>query len=389
MQTVIFTCRQCGKEMAAAEELLGLEVRCPHCQQVVQAPAATPAAVPVIQAAPTGSIFDDSPPPAVDEPMTWQAPGTTTMFLTSEQDAGVAPTSCIEPTETIEPTTETEGGTLAELPRGAATQPRSPEPTVRRESLLAFYLLVVLVPYSILMTALALWFYYHSHNVVDPMELLPDWPRDNEPPARQGGTFQRLDDAAPLPRRLRVGLGQTLHLGDLEITPQQVRQQRVLFSSENAPHREIRSEREALALTLQVRNRSATATFAPNDLFFNRRWREGSARSQRPYTCLEVGSQRFYGGPCNWRPRQVRPKEPREFVAGSLYNQYLEPGAGLTYLICTDPDNAEVLTAVARTTESLLWRVQIRRGLVRIRDRDTTATAVVGIEFASQDIQRN
>src|SRR5262249_49068749 len=46
MQTLIGACQQCGKEMDIATEFPGMEVRCPHCQQLVLAPVAVPAALP-------------------------------------------------------------------------------------------------------------------------------------------------------------------------------------------------------------------------------------------------------------------------------------------------------------------------------------------------------
>src|SRR6516162_7345418 len=39
MQTHNFNCSHCGKLMAVGLNLLGRNVRCPHCKQVVQAPA--------------------------------------------------------------------------------------------------------------------------------------------------------------------------------------------------------------------------------------------------------------------------------------------------------------------------------------------------------------
>lgn len=42
MQTLNFNCSHCGKLMAVGMNLLGRNVRCPHCKQVVQAPATSP-----------------------------------------------------------------------------------------------------------------------------------------------------------------------------------------------------------------------------------------------------------------------------------------------------------------------------------------------------------
>lgn len=47
MQTVTFLCERCGKLMGVSSAFLGQQVRCPHCQQAVQAPASAPAPAPV------------------------------------------------------------------------------------------------------------------------------------------------------------------------------------------------------------------------------------------------------------------------------------------------------------------------------------------------------
>ena len=42
---------------------------------------------------------------------------------------------------------------------------------------------------------------------------------------------------------------------------------------------------------------------------------------------------------------------------------------------------------VAKHVGKMLWRVQVRRGLVRVKSREVSATAVVGVEFTRDDIQ--
>src|SRR5262249_18097778 len=42
MQTVTFTCLHCNNLMAVSTEFLGQQVRCPTCNQIVQAPAVAP-----------------------------------------------------------------------------------------------------------------------------------------------------------------------------------------------------------------------------------------------------------------------------------------------------------------------------------------------------------
>jgi hypothetical protein len=267
--------------------------------------------------------------------------------------------------------------------------PRRAERQVRRESLLTIYLLAFLIPYSILVTCGAIWLYYKAQQAVHPLEMLPDWPRDNEQPARQSGMYYRVDDSGPLPERLRVSLHETIRVGDLKVTPLAVERRPVVYCTDDAARPEKASSRPALVMRLRVQNVSDRVAFCPNDRFFNRQWKKGFPDSSRPYSRLEVGPKRFYGGPCPWHPRRfVGPSERRE-VAGSECRTELPPGGETDLIVCTDPDDAEVLDAVAAADGPLLWRVQLRRGLVRVRGRDATATAVIGIAFAKEDIVAN
>lgn len=401
MQTVIFACRQCGKEMAVASEHLGFEVRCPHCQQVVAAPAGVPTAVPAVEptllgAAPSrasDSIFDA---PAEHEESASDSAGTTTAFLPSEGDTangGAAHPKSDDPTtEFLFP--EKGPRTVVAAPASAATvvvdastAAFTREQATPPRNRLTGYLLAILVPYAILMTLAAIWFFLKSQQTAHPLEALPDWPRDNEPPARSGASFQRVDDSAPLPARLRVALGGTLSIGDLAVTPRNVERRPVLFRYERSARREEQSRNEALLLTLHVRNLSTEGAFAPNDPFFNRKWRDGMPPASRPYTCLEIGKTRFYGGPCEWKPRRPGTSEVREFVAGSEHDRTLGPAAEMDYVVCTDPDNTAVLAAVADHAGALQWRVQLRCGFGRGRLRQDTFTAVIGVDFVSSDVQ--
>src|SRR5262249_39424642 len=45
METVNFQCGHCGKLMGVNTAFLGQQVHCPHCQQVVVAPAAAPGSI--------------------------------------------------------------------------------------------------------------------------------------------------------------------------------------------------------------------------------------------------------------------------------------------------------------------------------------------------------
>jgi hypothetical protein len=67
MQTVNFQCGHCGKLMAVGSDFLGLQVRCPHCQQVVVAPPPAPAPPP--EPGPASGLVEtilSAPPPLAD-----------------------------------------------------------------------------------------------------------------------------------------------------------------------------------------------------------------------------------------------------------------------------------------------------------------------------------
>jgi DNA-directed RNA polymerase subunit RPC12/RpoP len=53
MQTVNFNCSSCAKTMAVGLNLLGRNVRCPHCKQVIQAPASSAILSAGVQQTPT------------------------------------------------------------------------------------------------------------------------------------------------------------------------------------------------------------------------------------------------------------------------------------------------------------------------------------------------
>jgi hypothetical protein len=76
----------------------------------------------------------------------------------------------------------------------------------------------------------------------------------------------------------------------------------------------------------------------------------------------------------------------RETVEGQQHRR-LRPQEELTTLICTDPDD-HVARLLASARGPLLWRVQVRRGLVPVRDREVSSTAVIGVEFEPDQIQR-
>jgi hypothetical protein len=100
---------------------------------------------------------------------------------------------------------------------------------------------------------------------------------------------------------------------------------------------------------------------------------------------LEMGRQRFFGGPLYWRPG-TNPAT-RDSIAGQVY-RVLRPDEESTTVLCTDPED-HVGQFLADYHGPLVWRIQVRRGFVRVRDREISATAVVGVRFTSADVVRS
>src|SRR5205085_796639 len=97
-----------------------------------------------------------------------------------------------------------------------------------------------------------------------------------------------------------------------------------------------------------------------------------------------AGNRRFYGGPLPWRP--ARPEESTRKIEGQTYKA-LRPGQQFQSFVCTDPED-HLGKFLAGYHGQLLYRIQIRRGLVSVDDKEVSATAVVGVEFAERQIQR-
>ena len=453
MQTVSFQCSHCNNLMAVETELVGRQVRCPHCQQVVTVPGAdAPAPGAPVSAAvgenerplappePAGDHPSDTPAelPAVEMPQpSWlnaqtESPPATAAAgqpLEGQEAEAAAPVphdsffgaagADAEPTATFgEPapsgtdagfsprpgdqdappaagewSAADDGAAVAEgatdfAPAGPAAG-RRPQP----RGLGLILVLIFLLPYAIFATATAVYFYLQLRKVPNPFEALPDWPGDKPGATRKGQgsiMLERLQPDAALPPKLRVPLHQALTVGDLQVTPERVQQRRLALCYEHSDRKPVPLG-EALVLTLHLRNVSRDDHFVPTDAAFYRKWTDDEPATQKPYTFLEVGAKRFYGGPIDWQFR-LRRNDPRRqedarvYIQGQEnYQEVLQPGRDRRVQICTD-DNPELLRAVRGYGGQLMWRVQLRRGLVQARDREVSASAVIGVEFTCDEI---
>ena len=363
------------------EALFGADSSAPVLEMPTESVLTGPAVVEAPDQAPT--LTDSPPPEAPGASGTPSSSSPTEMWSSPGAGVGQAETGASFPSE--DGLEEADAGMASELPveTPGADLSRRLAKRAKAESMLAAYLLIFLIPYAIFVTVVAGYYYVRMQQMPHPLEMLKDI-GDNPPAKRE--TSSVIDIIAPetnLPSKLQVALGQQIRIGDLEITPMKVEQRPIVYCSGNEHIQAQPSAHEALVMTLQLRNVSNDVFFMPTDPFFDRQWKEDSAAT-KPYTFLEMGSQRFFGGPIK---RSQRGQAPREFIQGQENdNQVLKPGDERITVKCTDPDNRQILKTLASYQGQLVWRIQLRRGLVVWRNREVSVTAVIGVVFEATDI---
>src|SRR5262249_30701667 len=226
-----------------------------------------------------------------------------------------------------------------------------------------------------------------ASNQPHPLEMVPDLEGEN-PGVRPAKKKVSVDfhgrQESDLPAHLRTSLKTPIRIGEVEVTPLAIEFRTIEFLIPG--FKPEPSANETLVLSLHIKNLSANSAFHPLDPFFERRWKEvqGESKVGMPFTYLTVGKQRFFGGPITMEEWEER----RERVKGQKLERELQPGESLETFICTSPYDP-VQEAVAKTTQPLLWRVQVRRGLVQTPNRgELPASAVIGVEFARNEIQK-
>jgi hypothetical protein len=242
----------------------------------------------------------------------------------------------------------------------------------------------LMLPYAFLMTVLAVYglFFRAGGKVPEghPLSLIPDG-RGEFPPAdrkKTGKLGVPLD--GPLPPELRAGLGKKVTVGDVEVEPVAVavRKLSLVKVPESGKAATVPLQR-GVTLTLNVRNTSSDLTFHPLDPAFNRK----AFPSDQPPTALVVGKDTFAGGPVIW-PFERNLK--RAYESAQVGDDVpLGPGESRKYIVTSDARET-VVKAVQGARDTILWRVQVRRGLVEYRGREVPVTALIGVEFQASDV---
>jgi hypothetical protein len=269
-----------------------------------------------------------------------------------------------------------------------------PKPQIRapadRGGWLIALLVVPLISYSILATIAVVYLrFFHSAPTTQPhpLEMIPDI-EGEKPGAKRVNKEVSVKfhgrQEKDLPAQLRTTLRKPIRIGDLEVTPVSVELRTIEFIVRGKDP--VRSETPTLVLNLHLKNVSKDVAFHPLDPYFVRRWKEIKDESKEgmPFTYLAVGKERFYGGPIGLAER----KERHETIKDQQLGRELQPGEAMDTFICTSPDDP-VQEAAEAAKQPMLWRVQVRRGLVETPNRgELPASAVIGVEFARDEIRK-
>ena len=449
MQTVNFNCPHCGNLMAVGTNLLGRNVRCPHCKQVVRAPAAQGEAAPAPppppappDTAPTQvpqfklpeqtehhesifgerheeDVFGTEPlKPAVPPPPPPPAPYLQeTVGITTEAPPRPAPQPEYEPLPEDPP---------YQLPPARRTREPSPQPreeevpteaedeaprrypsrAPKEESASTGPFAWILLGYGAFITIVAGFFafqYFTGGSSQHPFDAIPDVYGQYEKANRRQVSYKGFPDPkAAVPPELRVKVGGELTVGDLHVKAESVERRHQLTRVIKRPiEGDVTRQHGAdtLVLKLHVKNLSTDTVFHPNDPAFNRAFDKATPA---PYTALEFRNE-FNHGPLPW---PTEPGNDDDYIDGFGLEKDaapLAPGAEADVYVAVAPRGTRLDVNNfgsnldqegwnrLPTTEPFLWRVQLRRGLVKAevdgKDLEMSATTVIGVAFTKADVK--
>ncbi len=466
MHPLMFACSRCGRRMGVGLELVGRSVRCPHCREVVTAPANRPAR-PVSPS--EASRAQPQTPPEAFEPTedgenripTFASPpqeGIESILgdEESDDDCVFAPSEpskpLLMPDLSLDETPEISSGRIAfdhANPSAQSSLPLGPKELSQPDFELLTRTAPAITPVPAPATPAAMPYTIHpppppprSDDVVDPFAKLGRPSAIAPAPARISSTspnpdaktpkrsppkyfwailayalvitllaawgwlrptphpFSTIPDFfghyhsgnknkvaelpvnlnQPFPHALKVKLGQSIVLGELEFEPLRIEHRRTQWidRSEGGRSRDI----DCLVLTARVRNRSNQA-FHPFDPAFNR---FAATNAPPPLTAVMVNGQNYAGGPIPWPFRH----SGREYIVGQEQDEVpLEPGQERTTVLPSiDGAKGRQMCDMLRTTGSpALWRIHLRRGYTNYQGERVSASALVGVEFDASEVR--
>jgi hypothetical protein len=206
---------------------------------------------------------------------------------------------------------------------------------------------ILLVSYASAITLALIWTAWRSPRV---REIPPEAPAAENPPTvgRQAGLSRKVGLPEPVVARHKVALKKPLQVGSLEITPLEVRREKVALQRTNLSGKVDRRDggKNALVLRLKLRNTSKDTVFAPMDQAYLREQEKELVDS-----FLETGTgERIYPFPLA--------VESEWSIVGQDFGE-LRPGESRVVTIVSAPD------APGDEAGPFTWRVRLRTGIDR------------------------
>jgi phage FluMu protein Com len=360
METLQLQCGQCRKLIGIRVEHLGMQVQCPHCKSVVQTPPRTPET----------TLPPAAPPPSPMPNMNLDQ--TESIFAGAEESDSVIDDSQAPRVELPPPAAHADA-TVAHEP-ALSTTATAPEPATdfsqfKRKpsfdkSVVPLLMLIFLVPYALTTTAFIAYLLFAQAKPMHPLDYL----RDPAPGKDKGGArpaqWGPAHDQA-LADHQRTTLGTSIKAGDLLVTPQ-----RVVLTPDGD-----------LKLILRARNVSTNTKFEPINGSFLR-----PKGGIQPYAYLESRTRsldKINAADLAYHSDPKATDEPRG-------DALLGPGQEVTIALTTDLKFREkhVPNMAKPGDDNYTWRVQVRRGFVKVDGKDVSATTVIGVDFANSEIGR-
>jgi hypothetical protein len=168
-------------------------------------------------------------------------------------------------------------------------------------------------------------------------------------------------ELAPLPAANLTRLGESLRIGDLEVTPMEVVVTQLELARSIEPHDWRREDAESVVLRLRFTNVSQDQSFAPLERAFVREQSSPADRSS-----IAIKGDKIIG----LFPLAI---DSEWSIAGEDF-RVLKPGESTETVIASE------LGAADRLTSAMTWRVRVRIGPYK--------TDMIGVRFDKEDVNR-
>jgi hypothetical protein len=249
--------------------------------------------------------------------------------------------------------------------------------------------LLCVAGYAAVMTLVAIYgLFFKSGEKLDPghpLSTIPDSFGEFDPVSRKKVSQYKFPVDGKLPETQVAGLGGKIEIGQLAIEPVKIESRKLNVIIENSREKKtdtsLARRGESLVMQLRITNTSNEFPIFPMDPALTRKAR---VDDEKPATRLIVGNQTFYGGAIVWPfpsnlTRRYEEQQEKDNIP-------LKPGETREYVVFTDSEQ-KILKAVKDSNDPLLWRVQVRRGLIEFKGKDVPVTAIIGVEFKAVDVK--